>query len=763
MTAGTTTGARPVAPPQALPTDEERGLLCDSVRGFLEQHWPVDSAVAAATSVPELRRIWRQLGGQGIAGLGQDPAEGGLREVLVVMQELGRAACPAPLADAALLNLLSRTGVAGAGGTAWSAMMSAMATGDAWPCFSFGAIDADPGVGGVTLQGPAASGTIGFVDGAIAATHFVVALADGQTLVLVSADAPGVTVAPARAMGADGQCQVSLVAVPATTVAVDATCLRDLLRLSRLIHTARACGAARRAFDLVVPYVKERKQFGQPVGRFQAVQHKLADILIDLEAVRLSLDNAASHYDRGIAHWHTFASAACAFGNTALRRVSLQTHHAFGAVAYADIHEAPRHFKRVHLDVLRHGGARPAREEMAARYLGEAPNEFPEYDLGEAGNAFRREVRAWLAQHWPAQRRDAYEAADTTHRDFDAQFARELGQTGWLGLTWPKQFGGMERSPFELLAFMEEMNRAEAPRAGAPIQAAAWMAFGRPEQQQHYLPELLRGEKLYGMWYSEPDSGSDLVSMRTRAVRDGDHWVINGQKIWTTTYFGDYMWLAARTDPSAKPHAGISMFVVPTDTPGITRRPIGTMYDGEFCNTFFDDVRVPADALVGELNRGWDILIGSLGAERAYVGGVILMKVARQFEQLCDLIRDTEIDGRPLRLDPLVRDTIGDYAAQIEAGRQLALNCVSILARGDMPTWEAAATKVFAGELMERFNESALDILGQRATLSRGSPGALQHGQLEQKLRHSLMWVISIGTNEIQRSLIAQRGLGLPR
>jgi alkylation response protein AidB-like acyl-CoA dehydrogenase len=224
------------------------------------------------------------------------------------------------------------------------------------------------------------------------------------------------------------------------------------------------------------------------------------------------------------------------------------------------------------------------------------------------------------------------------------------------------------------------------------------------------------------------------------------------------------MWLAARTDPAAKPpHAGISMFVVPVDTPGITRRPIRTMYDGEFCNTFFDDVRVPLGAVVGEPGRGWEILVGSLGTERAFVGAGILMKLARQFGELCETVRGIEVDGRPLRLDPRVREVLGDYAAQIEAGRQLALECVRILARGDMPTWEAAVTKVFAGELMERFHESALDILGMKATLSANAAGAPMGGRLEQQLRHSLMWVISIGTNEIQRSLIAQRALGLPR
>jgi alkylation response protein AidB-like acyl-CoA dehydrogenase len=403
------------------------------------------------------------------------------------------------------------------------------------------------------------------------------------------------------------------------------------------------------------------------------------------------------------------------------------------------------------------------REELAARYLGDGAARLPQLDLGPRANAFRGEVRAWLAEHWPPERRAAYEEGALAHREFDPAFARELGATGWLGLTWPKKFGGMERGPYELLAFMEEMNRAEAPRAGAPIQAASWMIYGSPEQQQRYLPELQRGDVIYGMWYSEPNSGSDLVSLRTRAERDGDGWIINGEKIWTTTYWGDYMWLAARTDPSAKPHAGISVFLVRTDTPGITRKPIRTMYDGEFCNTFLDNVRVGSDALVGEVNKGWEVLTGALGTERAYVGAQILSKLCRHFEEVCEHIRSVEVNGRPLRLDPVVRDTIGSFAAQLEVGRQLSIRPVAILASGVEPTWEAAVPKVFAGELMERFGEAALEMLGLSATLSATAPDAPLRGRIEQKLRHSLMWVISLGTNEIQRTMIAQRGLGLPR
>ena len=749
-------------PAHSLPTDEERRLLRDSVRGFLEQHWPADKAVGHGEQPVELARIWRQLAGQGVTALGTDPAEGGLRQLGAVMQELGRAACPVPLADAALLNLLvARSATVP---PALATLAARTHAGDAMPVIAFAGADPERKAGDIAVRDGRASGTLNFVDGALAATHLLVAAEQGTKLAIVATDAPGLAATPTRAMGMQGLATVVLTDAAAELVPVPPGSLDDLLRVMQLAMAARATGAADRSFELAVQYAKDRKQFGQLIGRYQAIQHKLATNLIALQAMKLSLDNAAAHFDRQVDHWRTFASAAFGYAGAVLRQVSLQTHHAFGAIGYAEDHEAPRHFKRVHLDVSRHGGGRQAREALAARYLDGDGHEFPEFDLGDAGNRFRKEVRAWLGEHWTPAHRETYEQSPYVHREFDPTFARALGKTGWLALSWPKRFGGQERTPYELMGFMEEMHRADAPRAGAPIQAASWMEFGSPEQQARYLPEIKSGEVIYGMWYSEPDSGSDLASLRTRAERDGDHWVINGQKIWTTTYWGDYMWLAARTDPQAKPqHAGISMFVVKTDTPGITRKPIRTMYDGEFCNTFFDNVRIPADALVGKLNGGWEVLTGSLGVERAFVGGGIVMKVARQFEELCEYLRAARVDGRPLRDDPVVRDTIGGFAAQIEAGRQLAMDCVAMLARGETPTYEAAIAKVFAGELMEQFNEAALDLLGMEATLSAGCSGAPLRGRLEQKLRHSLMWVISLGTNEIQRSLIAQRALGLPR
>ncbi|WP_375305210.1 acyl-CoA dehydrogenase [Bradyrhizobium sp. A11] len=735
-----------------IESDDVAGMLRASLRGLLATHWRADRLKDGA-SPDAITEIWDKLAQQGIAVLGADPEEGGLREILAVMEELGRAACLAPMWSAVLANLVLPD--ASSDG---AELRKALHAGAARIVFSFGAFDPDPGIGSITLDGETATGSLRFVEAAGSATHLLTPVDEAQ-LVLVDLRAPGVDRIPTRAMGAWGNWELTLDSVPARLVPAAEISLSDLRSIARLMLLARAHGAARRAFELAVAYAGERQQFGQPIGRFQAIQHKLANCLIDLEGVRLVLHHAAKLRDEGDLDWPYFSDCAMAFAGPALRRVSLETQHTFGAIGYAEEHEAPLHFKRVHLDTVAFGGAAHAKRSLAAHLFDNGGAGMPQYDLGCAGNELRDQVKRWFAQTWADGRKAAFDAKPFAKREFDAEFAADMGSTGWIGLGWPQEFGGQARSPLEQIAFMETMEQNEAPRIGASIQANALMMFGTSEQQKKYLPEILRGEAMHGMGYSEPQAGSDLAALRTSAVRDGDHWVINGQKIWTTTWWGKYMFLAARTDKSAKPHAGISMFIVPMTTPGITIRPATTMYDGTFANIFYDDVRVPLENLVGAENEGWKVLTGALAFERGLVGGGIVLKVAHAFERL----RQHVMARHELSEDPVIRDRMATFASEIEIGRQLMMHCADLAAGGVTPPEYGAISKVFSSELMERFGEAALDMLGMRATLSEQMPGAIDNGRFEQNLRHSLMWVISIGTNEIQRSLIAQRALGLPR
>lgn len=393
---------------------------------------------------------------------------------------------------------------------------------------------------------------------------------------------------------------------------------------------------------------------------------------------------------------------------------------------------------------------------------------LPDLDLGEKTNRFRSEVRQWLADHWNPCYTAQQLALPVNERLADRQFSRTLGEKGWLGVSWPKEYGGQGRSAFEQLVFEEEMAYAQAPigwhLVSVNMTGPAIMECGSAEQRRRILPEILKGNVCFCLGYSEPEHGSDLAGIRTRATRDGEEWVIRGQKIYTSSAsYANYCWLAVRTDPDAIPsHAGISILIVPMDSPGITRHPL-TGLNGQRANVvFWDDVRVPQSAVVGAVNGGWKVITAALAFERVALASVSA-RARAYFDRLVEHVLGAKTKGRPMSRDPLVRDRLAALAAEIEAARLLAVQTASLIDEGQVPVYQAAMSKVYASELMERLAETALDLLGSGAALERGARSALVDGAFEFGLRDSLHPVIGGGTNEIQRTLIALRALGLPR
>jgi len=392
---------------------------------------------------------------------------------------------------------------------------------------------------------------------------------------------------------------------------------------------------------------------------------------------------------------------------------------------------------------------------------------LPAHDMGQAADAFRREVREWLANNWTPERRAEHMKKPFKDHGWDGEFSKLMGRDGLIGAGWPKEFGGQGRSASEQIALITEMAYADAPTAAhniaETIVAHALFSYGSKAQQDEWLPKIRRGECTFGLGYSEPEAGSDLAALRTRAVRDGDHWVVNGQKLWSTG--GDkaqFMWLAVRTDPQAKKHAGISVLMVDLKSPGVTIRPSIALYGKSFSATFYDDVRVPAKNMVGEVNNGWRVITDALASERVMISGTRMAGIEHAFDRLTDYVRTASVGGKPLRNDPVVRDRIGALAADIEVARQLTMRNIRLVEQGKSPIAEAAIGKVFSSELQERVGQAALDILGTGGLLSVDSPGA-PVGEMEQFLRHSIMGMLGGGTNEIQRNIIALRGLDLPR
>lgn len=746
-------------------TEADHVLLRDATRGFLAAAWPLEGARERSADPAAVRALWRRLAAeQGLAALGSGGDAGGLVEAAIVLEELGRALCPAPLPAALLAN--RALAAARAGSEEVSDLLDAIHAGAIAPAFAFGALDGDRKAGRLEQRDGRLSGRVAFVE-AVGATHLLAVVEPGPALAVLPLDAPGVTVTPTPSFGESGFAAVALDQVEAPLLPLAPEAVADLNRLARLALTARALGSATRLFEIAVEHAKTRQQFGQPIGRFQAIQHKLANGLIDLDSTRLTLAHAARTHDADDAHWRPFASAALAFAGTALRRVANEAHHTLAAFGYAEEFEAPGHFRRIHNDVVRMGGVPRAQDELAAHVLAHGP--LPAYDLGPAANAFRDEVRGWIAGHWQGAPRAAHAALPYHERHWDRAVSRKLAEKGWIGLSWPKRYGGQERSALERLAYVEEMTFADVPVAGhngaATLIGPSLIAHGTEAQKAAILPRILRAEITFCLGYSESESGSDLASLRTRATKVEGGWIVNGQKLWTT--YGDkseYVFLAVRTDPEAKPkHAGISLFLVPMDSPGITIRPSMAMYGGTFCTVFYDDVFVPDEAVLGEVNGGWKILTGALADERITIGSFVA-RLRGTFGELAEHVRDaTAADGAPLAEDAQIRRQLGALAADIEAGRQLMMRSIQMIERGVTPYHEAAMTKVFSSELMQRLSETALDLLGAEAALSHGAEGAPLAGTLEQTLRQSIMIIVGGGTNEIQRTLIAQRGLGLPR
>lgn len=392
---------------------------------------------------------------------------------------------------------------------------------------------------------------------------------------------------------------------------------------------------------------------------------------------------------------------------------------------------------------------------------------LPPHDMGPAANAFRKQVRDWLAKHWTPEKQAAHLKQPFELRGWEPEFSKLMGRDGWIGVGWSKEFGGQGRSATEQIAFVTEVANAGAPAqahsTGEGIVAHALFSHGSKEQQDEWLPAIRRGERTFALGYSEPEAGSDLAALRTRAVRDGDDWIVNGQKLWSTG--GDKaenVWLAVRTDPEAKKHAGISVLIADLRAPGVTIRPSMALYGKTFSATFYDNVRVPAKNMVGKVNDGWRVITDALAAERVMIAAARMAGLERVFDRLTEYIKTAMVGGKPLRNDPVVRDRIGALAAELEVARQLQIRNARLVEQGKVPIHEAAMGKIFASELQERIGEAALDILGTGGLLSEDAPGA-PLGEMEQVLRHSIMGMIGGGTNEIQRNLIALRGLDLPR
>ena len=385
---------------------------------------------------------------------------------------------------------------------------------------------------------------------------------------------------------------------------------------------------------------------------------------------------------------------------------------------------------------------------------------------------FRDEVRAWLAANLPKDGESLYNDSEKMDEwmAFLKSWQRKLYDAGWSGISWPKEYGGRGATIIEELIFTEEMARARAPNLmnvsiGIELVGPAIIHHGTEEQKRRYLPKILSAEEIWSQGFSEPGAGSDLASLRTVAVEEDNHFVVTGQKVWTSwAEYSEYCILLARTDPAAAKHKGISCLLVDMHSPGITIRPtVQITGEAEFSEVFFDDVRVPKKNLLGGLNQGWRVAMTILAHERGTSAIRYQIRFRSELDDLINLAKSFARDGHQAAADPLLKQKLAQSFIEVEILKYNIYRSVTQIMRSGKPGPESSIIKLFWSEMDRRQKEAGMETLGMYSQLVQHSKWAIDHGRWPRAFLWSRAGTIYAGSSEIQRNIIAERVLGLPK
>jgi alkylation response protein AidB-like acyl-CoA dehydrogenase len=389
--------------------------------------------------------------------------------------------------------------------------------------------------------------------------------------------------------------------------------------------------------------------------------------------------------------------------------------------------------------------------------------------------ALRRDVSQFIEEKITpevmAEVETALEAGSGPHHQ---KLLKEVAEKGWIGISWPKEYGGQGGSRIDQYIVEEEFARVGISVGGAGTGAPAILMAGTEEQKKYFIPGLINGDIIFAQGFTEPQGGADLAGLQCRAVRDGDDYVINGQKMYTSAaHYATHIYLMCRTDPDAPKHRGISILLVPMDTPGITVRalwtiqsdppaPLGTTYGLPRTNeVFFEDVRVPTSTILGEENTGW--YVGAMGLNLDRVGASRYLISVRRDEDIVNWIKNNDVDGHSLADDPAIRDRLAELWIEAQVCRLMTMRSMSLVEQGGTFTYEGSAEKVWAPEHAVRTTETITQILGPYAQLLNGSEGAIEDGLFAHNVMGSFQSGINHGSVQVMRDQMARRGLGMPR
>jgi alkylation response protein AidB-like acyl-CoA dehydrogenase len=730
------------------------GRAADGAPGVDETAWKALAQAGMLSLVlPE------RLGGEGLGPL----------EASLVLREIGRHVAPVPAAATFAAMLFASRNASPKQQDRW---LDDVANGDALlTCGD--ASCRTPTRAERTGAGVRLHGTVPGVAYAQSADRIVLPALDGDgpLVVVLDASAPGVTLNPGHTSACRQEATVVLDAavVPEEDVVDGAAAADDLRRLLTAASCAVADGVLAGALDLTTEHVRTREQFGRPLASFQAVAEQAADVYVAARTLHLATQRACWRLHHRLDADEELAVAA--YWAAAHGPAAVQTcHHLHGGTGVDATYPLHQHYGWTK-DLTRSlGGSEGTLEALGRRLrLAEPADAAPPTGDGmlvaltAEQRGLRDELRAYFEGLVSPEERHTMlvERHGQTYRDV----VRRMGRDGWLGVGWPAEYGGRGFGEVEQQIFVNEASRADVPLPYVTLQTVGptLQSHGTRQQRDLFLPRILAGDVHFAIGYTEPDAGTDLAALRTTAVRDGDEYVVNGQKIFTTgAHDADYIWLAVRTDPDAPRHKGISILIVDTTADGYSWSPIITCDGAHHVNaTYFDNVRVPASMLVGEENRGWKLITTQLNHERVMLGPA--GRLAALLHRVADWAADRQAPDRTPLLDvPSVRRVLAEAQACLTVNETLNWQVAAAAASGPVQVADASATKVFASECVQRVGRLLEEMVGCHGDPADPETARLLHW-LDVQARRNLVLTFGGGVNEIQRELIAQMGLGLPR
>lgn len=772
--------------PQVDDQEEELELLRESAASFCTREVPVSRIrILRDEGHPYDAAVFKQFGELGWLGLMIDEVAGGLglnlKATAAIAEQVGRQVMPEPLIEVAVLSanvlndLYSQNEYAKQLAEQLSSAETVIIT--AAEDFREGGLEKLP-VAEINNDEIVINGDLQTVPYAVNADVVLVPVSISQEFAIIALpkDCAGVAVDSAPLADGTNHSKITLTdsVLPLKNLLGRGPKAHESFAIAieyyQLANASYLLGLMDACFDNTLEYLRTRVQFDQAIGSFQALQHRAVDLFVQRElskAVVTETINAACHTTR-LGELRLLASRAqnrVSEAATLITREAIQMHGAIGFTYECDI---GHYLNRAMVLTARMGNGIWHRRRIEA-LAGDVESRERQLKIANVANPnpddwndisdedFRTVIRDWFEREYPTEMR--YPSRRFRWHEIKSWYLK-LSEKGWVAPAWPREFGGMGLSPSKMLIFIEEQERwgiGRAPDMGILMIGPLLIKHGTPEQQAHYLPKILAGENIWCQGYSEPNAGSDLASLKTSAVSDGDDFIVNGQKTWTTlAQDATHMFLLARTSNDGRKQSGISFLLVDFKTPGITVRPIKNLAgDEEFCEVFLDNVRVPKQNIVGELNAGWSIAKALLGFERLFLG-------SPKYSQYTLQRLDEVATEQGLETDQGFMDRCTKLRADVLDLETTFMKFAEIVRGGGVLGPDVSLLKIWSTETFAKLTELLIEASGERGA----EVGSLQFGKAKAntlgQFYNARPATIYGGSNEIQRNILAKHVLGLP-